>query len=309
MPQDPDRDERRRRIALLSALAGFAMFALGDGVTKSTAGLWPGVAVGALRFSLGAIVLSLILLLREGAAGFRMPRPMVQIGRGVSIGVATACFFTAIQWIPLATVITIGFTAPLWTAIISATVLREHVPLRIWTTIGLALIGVLLVLRPSFGAMGVAALLPLAGAMAMALLMILNRQVADCTPGLLSQVLVSAFAVPVLVTIAGALHMTGEPAFHIGAPGWPVVWRAAVVGFGATIAHWLIYRATVHATAATIAPAGYVQLPIAIAVGWVVFGDIPDWLDIVGIGLIVIAGVRLMTAPASGRHAAEQHQH
>lgn len=309
MQEDGALDEPRRRIALLSALAGFAMFALGDGVTKSTAGLWPGGAVGALRFSLGAAVLCLILLLREGVGGFRIPRPMIQIGRGVAMGMATACFFTAIQWIPLATVIAIGFTTPLWTAVISATVLREHVPLRIWTTIGLALIGVLLVLRPSFGAIGFAALLPLAGAMAMATLMILNRQVADCTPGLLSQVLVAAFAVPVLVALAVALHLTGDPAFHIGAPGWPVIWRAAVVGFGATIGHWLIYHATVHATAATIAPASYVQLPIAITVGWVVFGDIPDWLDIAGIALIVIAGMRLMTAPASGRHAAEQHQH
>jgi drug/metabolite transporter (DMT)-like permease len=285
------------RTALLLALAGFGIFSLGDGFTKSTAGLWPGTAVAALRFSMGAVGLSLILLLREGVAGFAMPRPLIQIGRGAAMAASTACFFVAVQVMPLATTTTIGFTAPLMTALLSALILRERVPLRVWVTIGVALAGVMLVLRPSLAGLGWQPVLPLGAAFAMAILMMLNRAVADNSSPLLSQVLVAALASPILIAIALILHLTGGTTFHVGALSWPVVFLAGMVALIATAGHWLIYQATTRASAATIAPANYVQLPIAITVGWAVFGDWPDWLDIAGIALIVLAGMMLFRPP------------
>ena len=285
------------RTALLLALAGFGLFSLGDGFTKSTAGLWPGTAVAALRFSIGAAGLGLILLLREGTAGFAMPRPLIQIGRGAAMAVSTACFFTAVQVMPLATATTIGFTAPLITAILSAIILRERVPIRIWATIAVALAGVALILRPSLSGLGWQPLLPLGSACAMAVLMMLNRAAADSTSALLSQALVAALASPILIGIALIFHFTGGPVFRIGPLPWTVVLRAGMVGLIATVGHWLIYRATMRASAATIAPANYVQLPIAITVGWIVFGDWPDWLDIAGIVLIIAAGTMLFRSP------------
>jgi drug/metabolite transporter (DMT)-like permease len=286
-----------RRKAVLIALAGFGIFSLGDGFTKSTAGLWPGTAVAALRFSMGAVGLSLILLLREGVAGFAMPRPLVHIARGAAMAVSTACFFMAVQVMPLATATTIGFTAPLMTAVLSALFLRERVPLRIWMTIGVALAGVALVLRPSLSGMGWHPVLPLGAALAMAILMMLNRVAADSTPDLLSQVLVAALASPILIGFALIFHLLGGPTFHIGPLSWAVIWRAGTVAAIATAGHWLIYRATRGASAARIAPANYVQLPIAITVGWIVFGDWPDWLDIAGIVLITTAGTMLFRSP------------
>jgi drug/metabolite transporter (DMT)-like permease len=293
------------RSGLLLALAGFGIFALGDGLTKSTAGLWPGVAAAALRFTLGAMGLGLILLWREGVRGFRMPRPLIQIGRGTAMAVSTACLFTAFQWMPLATATAIGFTAPLLTALLSALLLREHIPMRIWSAIALAMVGVMLALRPSFGALGAAALLPLLAALGMATLMMLNRAVAGSTPALLSQVLVASIAAPILIAIAVGLHVTGKPAFHIGLPGWPLILKVMTVTVSASIGHWLVYAATMRATAAMIAPANYIQLPIAITLGWIGFGDVPDWPDMIGIALIVIAGTLLMRKQDSGRHAAE----
>lgn len=284
----------QRRAALLIALAGFGIFSLGDGFTKSTAGLWPGTAVAALRYSLGAIGLGLILLLREGSAGFAMPRPLIQIGRGAAMAVSTACFFMAVQVMPLATATAIGFTAPLITALLSALILRERVPLQVWVTIAIALAGVMLVLRPSLAGLGWQTALPLVAAFAMAVLMMLNRAAAVSTSVLLSQVLVAALASPILIGIALVLHLIGGPAFHVGTLSWPVVLRAGMVALIATVGHWLIYQATMRASAATIAPANYVQLPIALTVGWVVFGDWPDWLDIAGIALIVLAGMLLL---------------
>ena len=66
---------QNERAGLFFALAGFAVLSLGDAVIKSMAGLWSPVAVAALRFTIAAVGLGAFLLLREGAAGFRLAQP------------------------------------------------------------------------------------------------------------------------------------------------------------------------------------------------------------------------------------------
>lgn len=281
---------------LLIALAGFSMFSLGDGITKSTAGLWPGAAVAALRFFIGACGLAVLLLIREGRCGFVMPRPLIQIGRGAAMTFSTVCFFMAVQLMPLATATAIGFMTPLLTALLSALVLREHVPLRLWVAIVVAFAGVLLVLRPNVAALGPFALLPLCSALGMAILMILNRASAGGMSVLASQFVVAALAAPMLAGVALVLDLTGHPAFHVGTPSWSLVARIAILATMATIGHGLIYLATTRATAATIAPANYVQILFAVTIGWIGFGDIPDALTFTGIALIVGAGIWLLKA-------------
>lgn len=287
-------DHATRRNSLLLALAGFSIFALGDGITKSTAGLWPGIAVAALRFFLGACGLAILLLLTEGRRAFAIPKPLIQLGRGAAMAFSTSCIFMALQLMPLATATAIAFTTPLLTALLSALLLHERVPLRMWITIILAFVGVILVLRPNVTTLGPLALLPLGAALGMAFLMILNRATAGSSSALASQMLVAVLATPILAGVAIATHLSGHPSFHIGLPSWPLIARIAVLSISATIGHWLIYLATIRASAATIAPANYVQILFAVTIGWIGFGDMPDALTFAGIALIIGAGIWLL---------------
>lgn len=296
--EDTEGDRARvRRGSILLALAAFCIFSFGDGITKSTAGLWPGTAVAAMRFSFGAMGLGLILLVKEGVSGFAMPRPLIQIARGAMMTCSTACIFVALQVMPLATATAIAFTTPLWTALLSALLLRERISLRLWGTIAAAFVGVVLVLRPNFAALGAVALLPLAAAIGMAFLMILNRIAAEVSSSLLSQFLVAVLAAPMLAIVALGAHLTGNPAFHIGVPSWSLVARVATLSVSATIGHWLVFLATVRTSAATVAPAQYVQIVFAVTIGWIIFGDMPDVLAFAGIALIIGAGAWLLMGP------------
>ncbi|MCH2487989.1 MAG: EamA/RhaT family transporter, partial [Erythrobacter sp.] len=91
------------RSGLLLAAAGFASLSVGDAIVKTMAGEWSPLAVAALRFSIGAIGLALLLLMKEGRAGFRPRNHWLQIGRGACLAGATLCFFSAIFVMPLAT--------------------------------------------------------------------------------------------------------------------------------------------------------------------------------------------------------------
>jgi len=279
--------------SLLFALAGFSLLSLGDGLTKSTAGQWPGPAVAALRYSLGAAGLATILWRIEGRSAFRLPQPWLQFGRGAAVALSTLCFFIAVQIMPLATVTLVGFTTPMLTALLSAILLREAAPRLVWAVSGLAFLGVLLVIRPDVQGIGPKAFLPILSAASMAMLMIFNRAAAASAPPLVMQALIAAIAAPLLIVAAVALHFTGLPEFRIGIPPWTAIGAAAIVAVTASGAHWLIYLSTVNAPAALVAPTIYVQMLFAIVIGWLFFGDVPDRLTLVGGAIIVAAGLWL----------------
>jgi len=274
-------------------LCGFALLSIGDAVIKSIAGAWPGTAVAALRYSIGAIGLGTLLFLKEGRQGFAMPLPKLQWLRGFSVAMATICFFSSIFLMPLADATAIGFTSPMITAIFSAIFLHERTHATKWIAIFVAFGGVLMIMRPNVMELGWVALLPLAAAMSMAFMIIGNRAVAGTGSPLLLQFLVASLAVPFILGAALIGHFSGVEALHVGVPDWTIIARCTLVAVTASFAHWLIYMATTRASAAEIAPMTYVQLLIAVGLGIILFGDWPDLTSLAGAGIIVASGLIL----------------
>ncbi|MBJ7254191.1 MAG: DMT family transporter [Sphingomonadaceae bacterium] len=281
------------RSGLLYALCGFALLSIGDAVIKSIAGAWPGTAVAALRYAIGAIGLGTLLFLKEGRQGFAMPMPKVQLLRGFSVALATICFFSSIFLMPLADATAIGFTSPMITAIFSAIFLHERTHATKWVAILLAFGGVLLIMRPNVAELGWVAVLPLVAAMSMALVIIGNRAVAGAGAPLLMQFLVASVAMPFVFSAAVIGHFSGVDALVVGMPDWTIIARCTLVAVTASVAHWLIFMGTTRASAAEIAPMTYVQLLIAIGLGIILFGDWPDLMSLAGAGIIIASGLIL----------------
>lgn len=294
-----------RRSGLLTALAGFALLSAGDGLIKSIDGAWPGTAVAALRYFFGAAGLGALLWLSEGRAGFRLTRGWAHLGRGVAVAVATITFFMAIFLMPLAEATAIQFTNPMLTALLSAMLLGERASRTAIAATLVAFAGVLVVLRPNVAALGWAAVLPLIAAFGMAVLMILNRRVAGSGSVLAMQFWVAAFACPVLIVATALGHVSGIGWLAVDRPDAAIVLRCALVAVSASVAHLLIYLATTRASAAVIAPAVYIQLIVAIAIGVAFYGDIPDLISLGGSAIIVAAGLWLWRN--EGRPAIVKH--
>lgn len=289
-------DAHRTNIAagMVYALAGFALLSGGDGLIKSTSGEWPGMAVAALRFTIGAIGLGVVLLLVEGRKGFQFPLPKVQLARGAFLAAATLTFFTSIMMMPLATAVSIQFMAPLLTAVISSVLYGERLGRGRWVATLVAFVGVIIVLRPSFADLGVAALLPLAAAFGMSGLMMANARAAGSGSVLLMQFIVAAIAAPILVLAAAIGHVSGYPPLQVGWPSGHVILVCSVVAISASFAHMLIYTATVRGSAAVVAPMVYVQILVAIGIGVVFYSDYPDLVALMGTGIIIASGIYLL---------------
>jgi drug/metabolite transporter (DMT)-like permease len=281
------------RPGLLLAIAGFALFSAGDAVTKSIAGEWSPIAVAALRFVMGAAVLGVLLRVREGRAAFIPRSPLLQAARGCCLGLATLGFFCAVFLMPLSVTVAISFVAPAFAALLSGPLLGEKVRPVTWLAVAIAFAGVLIVLRPNVLALGWPALLPLLTALCMSLLVIANRASAGQGSALSMQFFVAAGAMVLLLIAAAIGGASGIPMLHVGWPDASVIARCAVVAVTGTLGHWLVYLGTTRAGAATIAPATYVQLITASALGWLFFGNWPDLPTLAGALVIMGAGLLL----------------
>ena len=278
------------RQALIVALCGFATLSVGDAVVKTMAGEWPAPAVSALRYGFGALGLAAVVAMRHGRAGFVMPRPWLQFGRGAAVSVATVSFFVGVMAMPLADATAIQFTSPILTALLAPLVLGERTRRATWLATLLAFAGVLIVLRPNLLEIGPVALFPLGAAFGMSWLMMLNRKAAGDAPVLIMQFLLAAFAAPLLIVTAALFGWLVEP---VPAPSAEVVLKCLLVAFSATVGHALIFAAAERANASLVAPMTYVQLIVAAGLGWWWFGDAPDAASFGGAALIIAGGLLL----------------
>lgn len=285
--------QHSERSGQLFALLGFAVLSVGDGVIKTIAGDWSPAAAGALRFAIGAVLLSALLRRVEGAQAFIPLNPWLQIGRGACLGLTTTFFFWAIFMMPLADTMALTFVAPVLTALLSGPLLGEKVRRQVFIASLFALIGVVIVLRPNFAEWGFLSLLPLLSALFFSLMVILNRASAGQGSALSMQMFIAVVAAPIMLITATLGHHSGIEVLRVGVPDWTVVARCALVAVLASGAHTLVYVGTQRAGASSVAPMSYIQVVVATIIGWSVFGDIPDAMTFLGVAVIIGAGLYL----------------
>jgi S-adenosylmethionine uptake transporter len=211
--------------------------------------------------------------------------------RGALIAAATICFFTALTVMPLADNIAIFFVEPLILSLLAGVLLKEGIGWRRIAAILVGFAGAMLIVRPSFAAFGVYALLPLLAATCFAVYLLLTRLLAVRTDAIMMQVTASVGGLTTMTALMGVGALTGWPllAWHMPtAAGWGLL---MLLGLVATVAHLLIVQAFRRASAVILAPFQYLEIMAAVFWGWLVFGDWPEPVTWLGIAVIVAAGL------------------
>lgn len=280
--------------SMLLALSAFASFAIGDATVRSMAGVWPGTAVALLRYGAASIGLLIFVLWRHGRAGFAMASPLLQIGRGATMAFGGTMFWVSLSYMPLADATAIQFTNPVWTAMLSALFLGEAIGWRQLLLVLLAFGGVLIVLQPNVVAIGPAALLPLASAFGMATLIVLNRVLGHRGTVAGNQFWLAFFAGLILIPLTFIGQYSGVDRLVVSWPSALTVAKCLFIAGTGTLGHALLYRATLHGSAAAMAPMGYVQILFAVIIGWLAFATPPKPSMLLGGAIIVAAGWMLI---------------
>jgi drug/metabolite transporter (DMT)-like permease len=270
--------------------------------------------ITAARFVLQA-AFTLPLALAFGMDWRLAPRTAALLAlRAALLMVSTFCFVAAVRVMPVADALAIVFVEPMFLMLMGWAIFGDRVgPRRIAASI-VGFGGAMLVIQPSLAIFGTVALYPLGTAVAFAAYMLVTRRLARDMEPVAMQVQTSLagslIAVPVLALAAGSGIAVLDPVWPEGR-AW--LWLAGV-GFWAAVSHMMMTYALRFAPSATLAPLQYLEIPVAVVLGFLVFGDFPGpltWagiLVITGAGLYIIHRERLaaqaLRAPGAGRRAA-----
>jgi len=216
-------------------------------------------------------------------------RPLVQVGRGIMVVLASVCMIVASRSMQLSEIYTIAFAAPLLAALIARIGLGEPVSRRQWLLIATGFAGVLVAIGPAAPAFGLLALLPVLQAASNASYHVLTRVAATTDPPYAQLFYSGLFATALLAT---TLPWTIAP-IPIG-DALLLVGGSLIVTFG----HLLLIRAFAIAPTAAVSPMIYFQIVWATLFGWLVFGDVPSLGTAAGAAIVVASGIALIRSRA-----------
>ena len=284
-----------RPIIGIAFMLGFCVFApMGDAAAKSIALATPLLVLLLARY-LTQWLLPLPLILASGR-NLKMTSTVARIilARSVVHIAGVAVMFTAYRYLPLADALAIAFVFPFIMLVMGKVFLDEQVGIRRLVACTVGFLGTLLIIQPSFAAVGLPALLPLLVAFLFALLVLLTRQIAkDYVPVCLQSA--SGFISAVILVLAWVTTRHLQ-IFDLGLvmPSPEQAQTLVLVGVFGTLAHLAMTYAVRFAPSATLAPMQYLELPIATAIGWVMFSELPNGLAAVGITITVMAGLAVI---------------
>nr|AFI78750.1 permease [uncultured bacterium ws406H10] len=273
-------------------MLGFCVLApLGDSIAKILGDTIPLGQLLVVRFAAQTVLLLPIVWLSGGTLHMSRRVFLLTIVRTLLHIVGIGGMFTALRFLPLADAIAIAFVMPFIMLLLGKYVLGEVVGPRRLAACVVGFIGTLLVIQPSFAAVGPPALLPLLVAVIFALFMLVTRQVARETGPIALQAVsgvVATVLFSVLYLAAGRLDL---PGLSLVTPTSSEITLLAAIGVLGTLAHLLMTWSLRFAPSATLAPMQYLEIPFATLIGWLVFRDFPNGLAAIGITITMGSGL------------------
>ncbi|WP_396430015.1 DMT family transporter [Limnohabitans sp.] len=208
--------------------------------------------------------------------------------RALVDSLASFTYLTAVFHMPLGNATAINLAGPLFLTVLAVFFLHERVSLGRWALILLGFAGVLLVVQPRAGEFNAYAWLCLLAAMLHAGRDFLTRLVPAQVPSLLI-----TLSTAIMVTLLAGVWSLFEPwramsATHIGQLFAAAMCLAA--------AYHLLTLSMRLGDMSVIGPFRYSGLLMALLLGYLMWGDVPNGLAWCGIALVVAAGLGLLQA-------------
>lgn len=293
----------RDNVKLAVFIIVFTVFALsvGDAAIKLISSDFPLWQIFVLRSAIALPILVCVIKAGARAVALRPAHFGWTTLRSAMLVAMWVTYYAALPHLALSVAAAAYYTLPLFITLFAALLLGETIGMKGWIAIGLGFCGVLMILKPRAGDFNFYALLPLVSAILYALAMILTRtRCRDEHPLVLSLALNVSFVVAGLAASAWLVlfpaTLTGDGAGRFLTGSWISMgqneWLAMVLLTGAiligSIGTAIAYQIGPPSIVATF---DFAYVAFAATWGFLVFAEMPDTLTLVGMALIVGAGV------------------
>lgn len=264
-----------------SFVAGTMILAKSLGTDSLGAGLHP-LQISAGRFTFAWCALITVFAIRRPA--IKSPDIKLHISRSLLGWGGVTLMFAAAALIPLSDATAISFLNPVFAMVLAIPFLGERVGRYRWLAAVLALIGAMVLLRPTSGSIQLAGLLALGAAALMGAELIVMKIITRREAGF--QILFLNNSIGICISVFAASFVWQMPT--------DTQWIALIaLGLLMVCAQTCYITAMAMADASYIAPFSYMTLVFAAFYDFAIFAQIPDHFSILGAALILTGAVIL----------------
>ena len=279
-----DSSANAKNQGILLVLGAMLLFAAHDVTSKYLTRYYPVAELLWVRYLTHVLFMLVVFGPRMRMGLIQTGRPFLQIFRAMLLMSVSFSFMYGLRYIPVAEATAITFLYPLLVTVLSVPLLREKVPRNNWLAVVFGFVGVLIIVRPGSAALHLAALCPFFTAVGNSLYLIITRLFKN------SENPVTTHFITGLVGVSmTSLAWQAD---------WVVLeWHHAILmvclGLFAGTGHYLLIEAFRRVGPATAAPYSYTQLMWVTLSSYLIFGEAPDVVSLLGILIIVGSGLYL----------------
>ena len=245
-----------------------------------------------LRSVIGLFLLWPMVRSAGGFATLKTQRARDHAMRNLAHYAAQYAWFAALTMIPLAQVVAIEFTMPVWIILLAAAFLGERITTWKVLAVALGLCGVGLIVRPGGSGLSPGQLVALAAALgfAVSVTMVKSLTRTDSAVAII-------FWMLVVQSVAGFF-----PSIYVWT--WPSAWAwgwTVVIAICGTFSHYCMARAMLYADATVVIPMDFLRVPLSAAAGWLIYSERLDMFTVLGASLILAGNLLNLKAAAPAR--------
>ena len=213
---------------------------------------------------------------------YRTSRPILHLKRCMSGLIAIVAIFIALRELPLATVVSITFAAPIFTTILSIIFLSEKVGFYRWLAVLVGFVGIIIISEPGFSSLNIYYIYPIIFCLGLSYVSIAIKKLSSTEPIWLigfyfsfSIMITSLFTIPkgwIMPNLTDSILLS-------------------LVGVLGGAANLLLTQAYKFSDVSLVTPLKYLALVFAIIFGYLFWGEIPTFKVLMGATLVIISSV------------------
>jgi len=196
--------------------------------------------------------------------------------------IALTAIFIALRNLPLATVVSISFAAPIFTTIMSIFFLSEKVGIYRWLAVIVGFIGIIIITQPGLSALNIYYIYPIIFCLGLSYVAIAIRQLSTSEPVWLISLYFSAS-----ITLLGLISLP----FGWVMPSLKDFILLSLVGVLGGVANLLLSQSYKLSEVSLVTPLKYLALIFGIIFGYLIWDEVPTILTLFGSALVILSSL------------------
>ena len=214
---------------------------------------------------------------------YKTKRPLLHLKRCIAGLIAITAIFIALRKLPLATVVSVTFAAPIFTTIFSIYFLNEKVGLYRWMAVIVGFIGIIIISEPGYSSLNIYYLYPIIFCIGLSYVAIAIRQLSSTEPVWLIGLF---FSISIFILSL----------FSIFTEGWVLpslkdLFLLSMVGVLGGLANLWLTQSYKFSEVSLVTPLKYLALVFAIIFGYLFWNEIPSFKTLIGSILVIFSSL------------------